>query len=1184
MDNAITDLFHINPRFLRSVHLERDFSNPDSWAGYILTDFTKSCMERLTEGLLTNSTRRAWRLTGDYGTGKSSFALVLAHLFSGYENGILKEVRKSIKIDGFCFDNLNLLPLLVTGSRLPLRIALQSVLRDSIVTVIPKDSKAKLPSRLQLILEVSNKDISLHPKPGSPQDRWREIPSISDEDIVEGFIEFSQFAKSKSKGSGVLLILDELGKFLEFAAMYPEHQDIYLLQQLAEAASRSGDTPFLVLGLLHQGFNTYADPLDGTSKQEWAKVAGRFEEILFNQPLEQVIYLLSSALGIQTEDVPEKHLKAAVSRMDYALKRNWYGPVPLHDELLDKASELFPLDPLAVPVIVRAMHRFGQNERSLFSFLQSSEPCGLQVYAAQHSSESAHLYRIHDFYDYVRANLSHSLNLTSVQQTHWSVIDSVISGYSSNDRLEIAILKTVGMLNLLDASDLLPTKAIVVQAVAVAQKYSRARVSETIETLKDKKRVLYDRGVAGGLCLWPHTSVDLDAAYKKAERAVGDIQSVSEQIKTYLDSRPIVARRHYIETGNLRHFAIQYLSGSEFVQSIPPLNEGMALLNEGMDGKIIIVLCDSLQEQRQALQEAKSVNHPQVIVAVPDPLHNLADYLRDILCWEWIAKNTLELNTDSYARQEVSRQRDAAHIRLKNRIADLIDLRAHSGNMKLNWFSEGKSLSIFSGKQLLKYLSEVCSKVFSESTNVQNELINRQNLSSAASGARVRLIRAMLERESEPNLGMPESQRPPEMSMYLSILKRGNIHVKGEKVWYIREPAPDNDPYNVLPVLERIDALLKSKIDSKIPITELFLDLKKPPFGIREGLIPLLLAIYYVAHRQDIAIFEEGTFLHEVRGDDFYRLVKAPEYFEIQHSAIEGVRATVFDRLIKVLGIQRVSDAQDSRILDVVQPLCNFVVQLPEYVHNTKNLSEEAIAVRNLLMSAGEPAPFLFRDLPVACGGSSFDLTETIDDNRVQDFAEKLKICLGELKDTYTVLLENLKSHIFKAFDVGGDSQGRSLLKKRADILRVSVTETQLKALCGRLSDDKLSETKWIESVASFIASKPPAYWIDSDEQVFQQALDVLASRFKHVESLHFETNGVPEGSKGMRVAITHTDGSERSDVLYPCPEDRKVLADIQRQIQSLLTKHERLGLAAVVHAVWDELDSDSEKLDKTTN
>ena len=239
--------------------------------------------------------------------------------------------------------------------------------------------------------------------------------------------------------------------------MYPDRQDIYLLQQLAEASSRSGNTPLFVLGILHQGFSAYADRLDGTSKQEWEKVAGRFEEILFNQPLEQVVYLLSSALGIQIKDIPYARRKEAISRMGYALKHGWYGPVRLRDELLDEAAKLFPLDPLTVPVIVRAMHRFGQNERSLFSFLQSSEPFGLQVYASQHSLKNSQLYRIHDFYNYVRANLSHSPNFTSMQ-THWSVVDSMISGYTPNDDLEMEVLKTVGMLNLLNANDLLSNR------------------------------------------------------------------------------------------------------------------------------------------------------------------------------------------------------------------------------------------------------------------------------------------------------------------------------------------------------------------------------------------------------------------------------------------------------------------------------------------------------------------------------------------------------------------------------------------------------------------------------------------------------------------------------------------------------------------------------------------------------
>ena len=1154
MSKTIADIFNINRQFLRSTHLERDFSNPDSCTEYILTDFIKSCLKRLAEGLKTDPNRRAWRLTGDYGTGKSSFALVLAHLFSGHQNGILKELQRTVKIDGLCTDDLKLRPILITGNRTPLRIALQSALCNSILKTFPRTSKAKFPTILQDILN--------------------DTLSVPDGKIVESFIEFSRFVKSKSKGSGVLLILDELGKFLEFSAMYPDRQDIFLLQQLAETASRSGDTPFFILGLLHQGFNAYADHLDGTSKREWGKVAERFDEILFNQPLEQVVYLLSSALGIETQDEYRVRHKEIKSQMKYALKHGWYGPVPIHDRLLEKSVNLFPLDPLAVPIIVRTMYYFGQNERSLFSFLQSSEPFALQAYASQHLLKGAKLYQIHNFYDYVRANMSHSLNLTNMQ-THWDIVDSVISSYTSNDILEVEVLKTVGMLNLLNANDLIPTKELVIQAVK-PQKNSPNRVSDVIDILKQKKNVLYDRGIAGGLCLWPHTSVDLNIIYKNAEREVADIGKVSERIKTYLDIRPIVARRHYIETGNMRHFRIQYLSASEFSEFTP-------ISSDGEDGTIVIVLCDSLQEREQALKEAQTSkynNFQQLLIAIPAPLEGVIGYLRDFLCWEWVAQNTLELNSDSYARQEVIRQRDAAHIRLKKRISDLIDLRGHPGEMSFKWFSNGKLLPISTGKDLLKHLSNVCDQVFNLSPKVQCEIINRNNLSTAGYGARMSLIKAMLESESEPNLGLPADKRPPEMSIYLSVLKYGNIHVKGKKIWSIQEPPSDNDPWYLLPTLKRIEDLLKTAVDNKVPVPELFAELKKPPYGVRDGLIPLLLAIYYVAHQQDVAIFEDGTFLREVRRDDFYRLIRAPEYFEIQHSSIEGIRASVFEKVINVLGIQRASNNKDTQILDVVQPLCTFVVdQLPEYAHKTKKLSQQAIAVRNLLMSAGEPAPLLFRDLPIACEHSSFDVAEPIDEKRVQDFADSLKIYLGELKDAYTQLLERLKFCIFDAFDIKSrTSQGRRLLEERARALLDSVTEPNLKALCVRLSDSKHSETKWIESVASYVTSNPPSYWRDSDEQKFQHELATLASRFKQVESIYLGSEHISDECKGIRLSITRTDGNERSEVLYPGANEEKELTNIQKQIQQILAKNKHLGLAAIAHAVWDELSEDSEK------
>ena len=76
----IGSLFRLSERYLRSVHLERDFDDPTSLNNYVTTPTMVAQFRRFFEGLRPGSGHRAWRITGDYGTGKSAFALVLAHL------------------------------------------------------------------------------------------------------------------------------------------------------------------------------------------------------------------------------------------------------------------------------------------------------------------------------------------------------------------------------------------------------------------------------------------------------------------------------------------------------------------------------------------------------------------------------------------------------------------------------------------------------------------------------------------------------------------------------------------------------------------------------------------------------------------------------------------------------------------------------------------------------------------------------------------------------------------------------------------------------------------------------------------------------------------------------------------------------------------------------------------------
>lgn len=221
----ISNLFRIKRRFLRSAHLERDFTDPSALEDYVLTPNIKDNLVRVVTGLEPSSTQRAWRITGDYGSGKSSFALALTHILSGNIKSLPKSQQDSfefLETEGLTH---KLVPILITGSREPLS---NSILR-SLHAVLTNDfGRGRIPNVVGKIQSYLSTESSF---------------AVPDDVVLEIISEATQYLTTSDKGTGLLIVLDELGKFLEFAALYPDRQDVYFLQKLAETASRSGTQP-----------------------------------------------------------------------------------------------------------------------------------------------------------------------------------------------------------------------------------------------------------------------------------------------------------------------------------------------------------------------------------------------------------------------------------------------------------------------------------------------------------------------------------------------------------------------------------------------------------------------------------------------------------------------------------------------------------------------------------------------------------------------------------------------------------------------------------------------------------------------------------------------------------------------------------------------------------------------------
>ena len=1136
-EQHIASIFQVQNRFIRSVHLERDFSDPSSLDGYVLTPLARETLRRLEGGLAQQSSQRAWRLTGDYGSGKSSFALLLARVFGGRSNELPSAVRS--KLDGL-IPQTSLLPVLVTSNREPLSFSLLRALSESLRTF---RTSGPIPRFFERIEEL--RDLA-------------ESQAVNESEITAVVSAAVSYVAGSGRMQGLLLIFDELGKSLEYSALHSDRQDIYLLQRLAEIAARSGQCPIFVVGLLHQGFSAYSASLSQTAQKEWEKVAGRFDEVLFSQPLEQIATLTAHALKVRSALLKKPVHRQASVDMKAAIEAGWYGAGIDRQHLIDTAPHLYPIHPSLLPALVRLFSRFGQNERSLFSFLLSNEPFGLQSFA-QKGLASGEFYRLHNLFDYARAAFGHRLGLQSYR-SHWNHIDSVIDSYSTDRPEEIELLKTIGLLNLLDSQSLVPSA----EALTVACGHPEAGGAwmSTLEKLHRQKGVVYFRGRSAGYCLWPHTSVNLERAYEDAARVVNSVPRVSVLLSDYVQTTPVVARRHYIQTGNLRHFSVRYCSIEELDATLN------AALPEFSDGRILVALCDTEEERRRALTLASQSGLPTselTLVAVPRPLNVLAGLVQEVQRWQWVVANTPELIHDRYAFSEVSQQLTNATLALKKAISQFVAFQQGSTPTDLLWFRTGKAQSIRTGRQFLSLLSDICDHAYRRAPRIRNELVNRQALSSAAAAARMRLIARIFSAPDEPKLGMDPTKKPPEMSMYLSVLVAANLHRQSSGSWMLSVPAVKNDPCNIIPTMDRLLKVVRRVEGKRVRISELLSELRRPPYGVRDGLGVLLLAIFAQVNERDLAFYERGSFMRKVSGEDFLRIVKDPDSFDVQYYELNSVRSELFRRLLLLLHSSTTKDAT-VELLDVVRALCQFAAQLPIFAQKTSQLAQSALEVRAALLSAREPATLIFKDLPRALAFEPDDAVGKGTDSFVAGLQDALEV----LRLAYPNLLSHIDSVVGNALNVHGAQHCRGDIQKRAEALLKDTKEPRLRAFCLRLADTALEDQEWLESVASLSAAKPPSKWIDRDVETFSREIAQLANSFRRLEALMFSIKTSSDRGHSFRVAITQQDGSEYERVFEIKDAVSNEIRSVEAKIMKLVRPGDSLSETALAEAFWN--------------
>lgn len=1029
----------VSDRFQRAIRIDTDMGDEAVISSFICPQSSAEVLLNMARGR-KEAGEAAFTWTGPYGSGKSSLVVALNALLG--EDVKLR--NRAIKSIGEKQANNILKAFDVTGRKGWTFVPIVGHKGDVTTALIQ----------------------ALREKTGSRR-------KIEQENLTESLIEIAN-----QQSCGLVIVIDEMGKFLEAAA--DGKNDVYIFQQLAEVAARSKGK-IVVLGILHQAFAEYARRLSRDIRDEWSKIQGRFVDLPLNVAGEELIDLIGRA--IKSNSKPER-----VSKVAKTVARHISTWRPVHvDTLASALSQCWPLHPVTAALLGPiSRRRFGQNQRSVFGFLNSAEPNGFQNFLRTTDFDETALYAPARLWDYLKANLEPSI-MASPDGHKWSIaVDALYraESFSKNEKTT-DVLKSIALMDLFqERSGLVADKELL---QACVPNLSESELDKILAQLEAQSIVRFKKHKKA-FSIWEGSDFDIEVAIESADSQASGLDL--NRIRQAARFQPIVAKKHYHETGALRWFDVDLVPAEQAVRFAetytPP--EGGAM------GLVMVVL--GMGEGDEAdldkiCKKASSANSKwPVFVSSAQNAWLIRSHAKELQALEYIRANNPSLGGDTVARREVESRLADAKDRLEENLARTLS--------SAKWFIDGKSATTLNFKELHALASEKATEIFSASPRINSELVNRVKPSSNSAAGLKMLLKAMSENQGKERLGI--EGYPAEGGLFETLLAATGLYANTKNGGSFKEPSAKNDPACLLPLWAAADQFFKDNKSRPVSITEIYKIWSARPYGVKDGLHPFFMMAYLMTRIQNYAIYREGIYRPSVDALFIDYLMKSPRDLSLRvmnFSAIgQKILAGVSQTLNKLEpNLPELSETSEP--LDIARRLVAAVMDLPPWVLRTRQISSNAIRLRELIKNATDPNKVLFDDLP-----SLFKEHEAaLSKGDVQPIIQELGRSLDELVKAYPKLISDLRQQLTDELQIDGKGAlGREEINMRArNIMQVS-GDFKLDAFATRLSNYKGNEED-IEGLASLAADKPTRDWIDIDVSRAKLRVAELSQQFNHLEA-----------------------------------------------------------------------------------
>lgn len=1096
------DRVQVARRFQRSIRIDTDLGDPRALQGFVCPPSSLEVLATMARHV-RETHHAAFTWTGPYGTGKSSLVIALSALLEGSERQ--RGAVKAIVGDRAAKSLWEALPPRAKGwTVLPVVGR-----RSDVATVIGEALVAR-----KLL------------KPSQAR-RW------TIERVISRLTELA--GEDRTKCGGLVLVIDEMGKLLESAVQ--DGNDIYAFQQLAEAANRSQGR-FLVVGVLHQAFDEYAQRLARELRDEWAKVQGRFVDLAINVGSDEQLELLSRAIE-QTGRVPKLEAVRTVAAVVRTNRSSKVDP----SKVLQSCWPLHPVVACLLGPISR--RRFGQNQRSLFGFLNSAEPFGFQDFLRKAANDN--IYFPDRLWDYLRANLEPAI-LSSADGHRWSTaVEAIERCYGRGaSPLHLCLLKTIALIDLFrERSGLEATAELL--AVSVPNGDTK-NVVRALKELAGWSLILFRKHV-GAFSVYAGSDFDIDGALTDALSRLRAIDF--RELRALAGLQPILAKRHYHETGALRWFDVDLVPVSEVVAT--------AASPRKADGAIgVFLLAIPTENEAKAIaqrlcREAAVGAMGNVVVGLSSQASHVAELSREFLAMTKVQEERPELIGDAVARREV--------------IARVADLRSRLETVlqkmfgTAEWTRNAEDPRGYSQADLNNLASLIADEQFPSSPRVLNELLNRAKPSSNAVAAQKALLKRMVDGEGQSRLGIQGF--PAEGGLFDGILLKSQLYRHaGADRWTFAIPRPVDDPCKLSAAWSSALQLITDHKSQTVSMAEIYSCWQAAPFGIKAGLLPVLGLAFVLSHRQKLAFYREGVFQARFTTLEVDYLAMDPTSI---HVRVMNLSASSKQLLMGLASVVRNLDNSIPLLhvepIDVARGLVGIYESLKPWTKRTTRLSANAITVRNLFKQASDPNKFLFDDIPNVASSAEAEAT-------TDGIIERVREGLEELTGAYSQMLTRLSGLMLAELQVPNSSpQALSDLRMRAkNVLHLS-GDFRANALVGRLTTFSNTQND-LEGIASLVVNKPPRDWVDADLDRASIDLAELSQEVVRLETFA-RVKGRPDKRNAMAVFVG-IDGRPTpvSGQFTVTDNDRVSIDEVVARVHSILTSSDATPRNVVLAAL----------------